>query len=76
MFFTYIGDYPHDVRTDWSGSLQGVAHDDNHWYFTQALSDDRGDLMKFPLNYGLTRGVPNGATECGRRALGIFDRNS
>jgi hypothetical protein len=50
MFFTYIGDYPRDVQTDWSGQLQGVAHDDANWYFTQALeSGERGYLMKFPI---------------------------
>ena len=76
IFFSYIGGYPHDVQTDWSGSLQGVAHDDNNWYFTQALEDaggrnKRGYLIKFPLNYGLTRGVPDGATGYDLEVAGI-----
>ncbi len=72
MFFTYIGDYPREAQTDWSGGLQGVAHDDENWYFTSALdSGERGYLMKFPLAYGLTRGVPENATGYGREGAGV-----
>jgi len=72
MFFTYLKDYPHDAQTDWSGALQGVAHDEANWYFTQALEDgERGYLVKFPLSYGLTRGVPENATGYGRERAGV-----
>jgi len=72
MFFTYLNDYPHGAETDWSGGLQGVAHDDDNWYFTSALDDgERGYLMKFPLAYSLTRGVPQDATGYGREEAGV-----
>jgi hypothetical protein len=72
FFYTYLKDYPRDRQTDWSGSLQGVAHDDDHWYFTQALEDgERGYLMKFPMAYDLTRGVPSGATGYGMERGGV-----
>ncbi len=75
MFFTYLGDYPRDTQTDWSGSLQGVAHDDSHWYFTQGLDDGKGQgrgyLMKFPLTYDLRRGIPTGASGFGREVAGV-----
>ena len=57
---------------DWSGGLQGVAHDDDNWYFTSALeSGERGYLMKFPLTYGLTRGVPENVSGYGRERAGV-----
>lgn len=75
MFFTHLDDYPRDAQTDWSGSLQGVAHDDGHWYFTQAIDDGggkgRGYLMKFPIDYDLRRGVPTGASGYDREAAGV-----
>ena len=72
LFFTFLKDWPADCQTDWSGSLQGVAHDEDHWYFTQAIeSGSRGYLMKFPLTYGLDRGVPEGASGYGNVRAGV-----
>ena len=31
----FIGDFPHVRKSGWSERLQGVTHDDDHWYFSQ-----------------------------------------
>jgi hypothetical protein len=76
MFFNYLNEYPHEAQTDWSGGLQGVAHDNDNWYFTSAFENgEHGYLMKFPLYYGLTRGIPENAHGCEREPAGIRSFN-
>ncbi|MGH7530950.1 MAG: hypothetical protein ACREMN_11255 [Gemmatimonadales bacterium] len=41
--YVYLGDYPQDRENGWSDKLQGVAHDDRHWFFTQ-----KARLWRFP----------------------------
>lgn len=48
----YLGNFPKDRENGWSERLQGVAHDDRHWYFTQV-----GRLWKFPLTHDLAKFV-------------------
>ncbi len=48
----FIGDYPSSQETGWSEELQGVAHDDQHWFFTQ---EDR--LLKIPVDFDLNTGI-------------------
>lgn len=50
MFHQYIGDYPKNRENGWSNELQGVAHDDNNWFFTQKMA-----LWKFPIGHDLNR---------------------
>lgn len=41
-------DYPRNKGSGWTDKLQGVTHDDQHWYFTQ---QDR--LWKIPVTHDL-----------------------
>ena len=34
-YYNYLGNYPSEREYFMSTELQGVAHDDDHWYFTQ-----------------------------------------
>jgi hypothetical protein len=45
---TYLGNFPSDHDSDWSDDLQGVTHDDEHWYFTQ-----RTKIYKFHVSTDL-----------------------
>ncbi len=47
----YLGNYPNNRDTDWTDGLQGVAHDEAHWYFTQKTK-----IFKFHVTTPLTRG--------------------
>jgi len=44
----FLGDYPKDEELPWSENVQGVAHDDAHWFFTQQDS-----LLKLPTDFPL-----------------------
>ena len=33
--YLYLGNHPKARENGWSEALQGVAHDDRHWFFTQ-----------------------------------------
>ena len=44
----YIGNYPNDAEPGWSDNLQGVANDNQNWYFTQ---EER--LLKSPVWWDL-----------------------
>ena len=46
--YKYINNYPSDRENGWSDELQGVTHDDDHWFFTQ-----KGTLWKFPVEHDL-----------------------
>ncbi len=45
---TYIGNYPDEVDTAWSEDVQGIAHDDDHWFITQTKV-----LWSFPVDFDL-----------------------
>ncbi|MEM7765672.1 MAG: hypothetical protein AAF290_16525 [Pseudomonadota bacterium] len=45
----YLGNFPSDHDSDWTESLQGVAHDAAHWYFTQ-----KTQILKFHVSTTLT----------------------
>jgi hypothetical protein len=44
----FLRDYPKDEELPWSENVQGVAHDDGHWFFSQ-----QGSLLKLPTNFPL-----------------------
>lgn len=44
----FLGDYPQDEELPWSENVQGVAHDDGHWFFT-----NQDSLIKLPTNFPL-----------------------
>lgn len=59
-FFTFVNNSPDNRHTDWTGDLQGVAHDDHNWFFTQAISGDKEDwLIKIPIARSLFEGIPS-----------------
>lgn len=62
----YLGNYPSDRQTGWSEGLQGVAHDQNHWFFTQK---DR--IWKFPVTHDLNQTVKLGSLPVGVRSAAI-----
>jgi hypothetical protein len=46
--FLHLGAHPWDDETDWSESLQGIDHDDAHWYVART-----GEILKIPVHYNL-----------------------
>ena len=45
----YLGTYPKHRNNGWSHELQGVANDQDNWFFTQ-----KGALWKFPISHDLS----------------------
>lgn len=52
--YVYLGGYP-IAETAWSHSVHGIAHDDNHWYLTQAapVVDPFKAVWKIPVGLDL-----------------------
>ena len=44
----FLGDFPKDEELNWSENIQGVAHDAEHWFFT-----NQGSLIKLPADFNL-----------------------
>jgi hypothetical protein len=55
LSFKHISDYPSDRETDWSEEVQGVTHNDNHWFITQK---DR--IWKIPVDVDLNSDISDG----------------
>jgi hypothetical protein len=60
--YRYLGDYPQDANPGFHEDVQGVGHDDAHWYFTNtdsiwkvpvdvALDQDLGDVSGVLVRY-------------------------
>lgn len=62
----YLGNHPHDSSTGWSDNLQGVTHDEQHWYITQ---QDR--LWKFPVGHDLAAEIDEDDPGRGITSVGI-----
>ena len=62
LFFRHLNDYPDDRETGWSEEVQGISHNDDHWFITQK---DR--LWKIPVSVDL-----NSDIEGDDPARGIF----
>ena len=45
----FLGDFPKDEELNWSENVQGVAHDDGHWFFT-----NQDSLIKLPADFDLS----------------------
>src|SRR5713101_1965538 len=50
--YEYIGDYPDESNPGWTNIIQGVAHDDSHWFFSQ-----RYHLWKIPVGHDLDEDI-------------------
>ncbi len=48
LFFRYINSYPSDSETIWSVELQGVTHNEDHWFISQ-----KSRLWKIPVGVDL-----------------------
>lgn len=44
----FLEDFPKDEELNWSENIQGVAHDDGHWFFT-----NQDSLIKLPADFNL-----------------------
>jgi hypothetical protein len=44
----FLGDYPPSISRDWTENIQGVAHDQGHWFITNETI-----LLKFPVGFDL-----------------------
>ena len=73
----YLGNYPMDIEKDWTENLQGVTHDDEHWFFTR-----RQGILKFHVTTDLdtdsgdavvTRGMPDQLKQMGYDHFGDPD---
>lgn len=49
--FHFLGDYPGDANPGWHEDAQGVAHDAEHWFFTQTKA-----IWKIPVGHDLNAG--------------------
>jgi hypothetical protein len=60
----YLGNYPSNHDSDWTDGLQGVAHDGEHWYFTQT-----NKIYKFHVTTPLTRGASSAVSSSSMPAV-------
>jgi hypothetical protein len=77
----YLGNYPEDYVDGyrWTEELQGVAHDDNHWFFTTKVA-----LYKIPVSFDLSTpiqftsfqsvGIPQELKDLGYDHFGDLDQ--
>lgn len=52
LFFRHLNDYPSDRETGWTEELQGVTHNDDHWFITQ-----KNRLWKIPVSVDLNSDI-------------------
>ena len=50
--YEYINNYPEDNDGGYKNELNGVAHDENHWYFSK---NEGARLLKIPVGLDLSR---------------------
>jgi hypothetical protein len=55
-YVDFLRSYPYDVSADWTDNVQGLTHDDSHWFITQDKV-----LTKVPLSLSLDGNVKNKA---------------
>jgi hypothetical protein len=71
----YVGDYPSDATQNitpwWGEDLQGIAHEDSSWYFTNKTT-----LLKMPFTgVGRTiRSIPSAMVNAGYNHFGDLDQ--
>lgn len=61
--YVYLGDYPEDSNPGWTDNIQGVTHDDSHWFFTNEAEDieDNGEgLWRIPVGHDLDEEIDEG----------------
>jgi len=54
----YLGNLPNNRESYWTDEIQGLAHDDSHWYMTQNPRGDSPQLMVWPLSTNMS-GYPS-----------------
>jgi hypothetical protein len=63
----FIGEHPDDEDDpDWTDNVQGVAHDDDHWFFTTTDL-----LLKFPVGFDLATTIDADDPPAGVQIVGI-----
>lgn len=73
-------DYPDEQDKDWQYNLQGVSHDDSHWFFAETTR-----IWRLPLSYDLESdedsppfpnvGIPDGLEDSGYNHIGDIDHH-
>ena len=62
--FTYIGNFPKNRSRNIYDNMQGITHDDSHWYISQKKATWKGKknhparLYKFDASHNLSSGKP------------------
>ena len=54
MYYVYTSEYPRDRDAEWAENVQGVTHDNDHWYITQTRT-----LWKIPLDIDINEAARN-----------------
>ena len=65
-YYLYLDNYPSHRNTGWHENVQGIAHDDNHWFITQTDT-----IWKIPVGHDLNVS-PSGAPGVVQRTLGDY----
>ena len=54
-YFYYLGNHPANASPRWHEDVQGITHDDDHWYITQSDTGDANEqaLWKIPVGHNL-----------------------
>lgn len=65
----YIGDNPSNIKTNYSDSLQGVAHNSNQWFFTQLTKIHRFDIFLNRQDFEVTT-MPQSLADLGYNHFG------
>ncbi|MFC1572350.1 hypothetical protein ACFL6M_02010 [Candidatus Eisenbacteria bacterium] len=57
--YLFMDDYPSDVSPGWHEDVQGIAHDDQYWYITQADVDEEDEcrIWRIPKGQDLSDDV-------------------
>jgi len=60
-YYNYINDYPVEAQTYYAEDIQGIAHDDDHWFITMSGSDGN-KLYKIHVSEPLSYPTPTAET--------------
>jgi hypothetical protein len=70
LFFKQLRGYPVDREQGWSDELQGVSHDDDHWYISQ-----RWKIWKIPFVVDLDSQIEADDPSRGIRSVSLSSRD-
>lgn len=73
-YFLHLGDYPSYDTISWSEDVQGITHDDNHWFITQAseILPEYRYLWKIPVGNDLEDDAEPGVNGVQRKHINDY----